>query len=100
MGENNTTRFQETILLVEADNAVRAVTVTQRNVLQIVERLHLDPRDPSKITVRVWINRGGERDLHGKVRVFREERDTPAETPEAENPVFDELSVKIPLTKQ
>ncbi len=77
-------------------SAVRTVAVTQRGVNQVIERLHLDPKNPAKITVRVWVNKNHERDVTGQVRIFRERLPEPEPEPK-ENPLTDELVLKLPL---
>ena len=89
----------EVVLLVESDEGrqkLRAVQVDHRYVINMfLERCHLDPSNPSKVWIRKWVNKNGERALTGQ-RIFRE--DTPLPTPEpSENPVFDELKIKKPL---
>lgn len=89
--------FKETVLLVEPDNvAVRTVTVTQRGVTQVIERLHLNPLHPEVFTVRTWRNTHDERDLTGQMRVFREVLPEPPKE-EAEDPIFQDLKIKEPL---
>ncbi len=89
--------YLETILLVEPDqSAVRTVSVTQRGVNQVIERLHLDPLDPKKLTVRVWVNKNQETDLTRQVRIFRENL-PPAPPEPVEKPLYDELVLKTPL---
>lgn len=89
--------FSETILLVEPDNrAVRTVMVSQRGVQQVVERLHCDPTDPTKTTIRVWVNKNDERDQTRQVRIFRENLPEPEPEP-VEKPLYDELILKTPL---
>lgn len=87
----------ETVLLVESDHgAVRAITVTQPGVYEIIERLHLNPQRPQDVTIRLWRNQGRERDLTGRLRIFREVLDPPAEEP-SENPIHQEMELDEPI---
>ena len=87
-------------LLVEPDGdkpegKLRVVKVRLPAPPFIIERLHLDPRDPSKVHVRTWINKNEERALTGQP-VYREELPPPPKE-EPEKPIFDELKIKEPL---
>jgi len=89
--------YTETILLVEPDEgAVRTVVVTQRRVMKVYERLHLDPKDRSKVTVREWRNMHNEFDRTHQLRVFREVLPAPPEEP-PENPIYQETELKTPI---
>lgn len=77
------------------EGKIRIIQVATPAPTTILERLHLDPRDPSKVHVRTWINKNGEKALTGQL-VYREEL-PPAPKEEAEAPVFDELAVKQPI---
>ncbi len=89
--------FRETVILVEPDGrAVRSFVVSQPGVQQVIERLHADPKDPTKFIVRVWTNANGERDDTRQVRIFRERLPEPEPEPR-ENPLTDELILKQPL---
>lgn len=89
--------FQEVVLLVEQDNqAVRTVRVSQRNVKQVIERLHVNPLHPDSYTERIWRNTNDERDLTGQMRVFREVLPEPPKE-EPEDPIFQEMKIKEPL---
>lgn len=87
-------------VLVEPDDdkpegKIRVVQVAMPAPPFILERLHLDPRDPSKVHVRTWVNKDGERALSGQL-VYREEL-PPPQKEEPEKPIFDELKIKEPL---
>lgn len=89
--------FVEVVLLVEANNqAVRTVQVSQRNVKEVRERLHVNPLHPDAYTERLWRNTNDERDLTGQMRIFREVLPEPPKE-EPENPIFQELKIKEPL---
>ena len=84
-------------VLVEPDGdkpegKIRIIQVGVPAPSTILERLHLDPRDPSKVHVRTWINRNGEMSLTGQV-VYREKLPPPPKE-EAETPKFDEMVIK------
>ena len=91
--------FSETVILVEGvgqDMRVRTVALLKPHIHTIIERLHLNPADPSQLHLRTWENTRGERDLTRQLRVFREVLPpTPAE--EVERPLYDELVIKEPL---
>ena len=91
--------MKELILLVEPDGPllngkIRTMTVTQR-VNAVMERCHLDPKNPLQIWLRTWVCKNDERALSGQ-RVFRE--DLPPVKEEVEKPLYDELVLKTPLT--
>ena len=90
---------QETVVLAEYDEIsglpLRLRTVTcAPGTKFIIERLHLSA---DHVHTKEWICKDGERDITGRVRVFREVKD-PLPPPPVETPHFDELDVKLPFS--
>ena len=97
------TRTLETVLLVEPDGANQNGKLRTMQlkfpISRIVERCHLDPKDPlnpAKQWTRTWVCTNGERDDSGQCRVFREELPPPPKE-EVEKPLYDETVLKEPL---
>ena len=96
-------RQPETVILVEPDGAnpngkLRTMQL-KFPISRIVERCHLDPKDPlnpAKQWTRTWVCTDGERDDSGQCRVFREELPPPPKE-EVEKPLYDETVLKEPL---
>ena len=86
--------FHELVLLVEGSGQhqrLRPRVLTHRNIHAILERCHVAP---GRIQERVWRCLQGERSLTGQ-RIFREEA-LPAPPEPPEQPMFDELNLKLP----